>query len=231
MFFSKIRLREDISSRDALSLTKGNGYNVHRLVWDFFADIPERRRDFLYRHEMIDGAPTFYVVSERQPADATGMWELLAKEYRPKLVAGQPLSFTLRVNPICAKRDASGRQHRHDVVMETKSRIGFKKLPHDKRPHMASLIQEAGVTWLKDREKNYGFFMEDNKEKPPVRADGYIQHKLYNGKGGKLISFSTLDFKGVLVVTDPEKFIEESLYKGIGPAKGFGCGLMLVRRI
>ena len=39
----------------------------------------------------------------------------------------------------------------------------------------------------------------------------------------------TLDFGGILTVVDPERFIE-ALYQGVGSAKAFGCGLMLVRR-
>jgi len=223
VFFSKIRLRGDISSRDAFNLTKGNGYNVHRLVWGFFADTPERRRDFLYRHEMIDDGPTFYVVSERQPIDTTGMWELLAKEYHPKLIAGQPLSFTLRVNPICAKRDATERQHRHDVVMEEKGKLKNQ----GKRINEAEIVQECGVQWLRTRCAGLGF----NVNASGVRADGYRQHKLIKHNGNQAITFSTLDFNGILTVTNPDTFVAECLYKGIGPAKGFGCGLMLVRRV
>jgi hypothetical protein len=32
-------------------------------------------------------------------------------------------------------------------------------------------------------------------------------------------------------VIDPAIFIDKCLFDGIGPAKGFGCGLMLVRRM
>jgi len=32
------------------------------------------------------------------------------------------------------------------------------------------------------------------------------------------------------VVTEPERFVE-ALSAGLGKAKGFGCGLMLVRRL
>jgi CRISPR system Cascade subunit CasE len=56
-------------------------------------------------------------------------------------------------------------------------------------------------------------------------------------KGGKIIPVT---FEGVLKVVDPEKF-KEQVYKkynekgeyiaGLGPAKAFGCGLMLVRKI
>ena len=37
-------------------------------------------------------------------------------------------------------------------------------------------------------------------------------------------------FEGILRVDDPDALVKV-LEDGIGPAKGFGCGLMLVRRI
>jgi CRISPR system Cascade subunit CasE len=49
-----------------------------------------------------------------------------------------------------------------------------------------------------------------------------------------LISFTlwrnSLDLSGEVEVTDAERFTQ-LLTIGIGPAKAFGCGLMLVRRI
>ncbi|MBE0437199.1 MAG: type I-E CRISPR-associated protein Cas6/Cse3/CasE, partial [Methylomicrobium sp.] len=62
-----------------------------------------------------------------------------------------------------------------------------------------------------------------------IRVDGYRQHRFLKRKGNKQVSLSTLEFNGLLTVTDPNLFIK-TLYTGIGPAKGFGCGLMLVRR-
>ena len=44
------------------------------------------------------------------------------------------------------------------------------------------------------------------------------------------MNWSALDFSGELTVIDPAAFIV-ALSKGIGPAKAFGCGLLLVRRI
>ncbi len=44
------------------------------------------------------------------------------------------------------------------------------------------------------------------------------------------IALSTLDFEGQLQVTDPDHFLRNGLPAGIGPAKAFGCGLLLVRR-
>jgi len=43
---------------------------------------------------------------------------------------------------------------------------------------------------------------------------------------GKIVSVT---FEGNLEVGDPET-LQELMKKGFGPAKAFGCGLMLVRR-
>jgi CRISPR system Cascade subunit CasE len=76
-----------------------------------------------------------------------------------------------------------------------------------------------------------GFLVEDDEETQRVRVDGYSQHRLYKNKGCKPVELSTLEFNGILTVTDPATFVEKCLFTGIGPAKGFGCGLMLAKRI
>ena len=48
-------------------------------------------------------------------------------------------------------------------------------------------------------------------------------------KNGRL-RFSTVDFSAELTVIDPGKF-DKALLDGIGHAKAFGCGLLLLRRI
>ena len=60
------------------------------------------------------------------------------------------------------------------------------------------------------------------------QAEGYRWHAL--PKKGKTAGFSSVDFEGELEVTDAPKLVEV-LFTGIGPAKAFGCGLMLVRRV
>jgi CRISPR system Cascade subunit CasE len=254
MYFSLIRLRCNASPKDIEALGNFGGYQVHKVVWGFFSDGPDRKRDFLYRHETVNGWPTFYTVADRKPEDPSGLWEVNTKPYQPKLVQGEHLSFRLRVNPIqhdkrertedeiqawCKSRDVRGlkqkdptkKRIRHDVVMEAKRSIEYKSLPSDQRPHLSTLIQEAGVAWLKEKENEFGFFVSDNKDSAAVRVDGYCQHKLFKGKGMRPVAFSTLEFNGILTVADPKIFVEKCLFTGIGPAKAFGCGLMLVRWI
>lgn len=250
MNFSMIRLRRDASPREIASLIKGDGYRLHKLVWDMFSDGPERDRDFLYRHETVNCWPTFYTVSAREPNDLIGLWETSIKKYDPKIVKGDCLSFKLRANPVHVvkkertvaeieawqvnraargfkEKEPTKKRIRHDVIMAEKSRIGFSDLPQDGRPHVTTLVQNAGLSWLKEHADENGFSFEDAN----IRSDGYFQHRLFKGKGVKPITFSTLEFNGILSVTDAEKFINKCLFNGIGPAKGFGCGLMMVRRV
>jgi CRISPR system Cascade subunit CasE len=227
MYFSMIRLRRDLSAREVASLGRQDGYGKHRQVWEIFSDSSERRRDFLYRYEKMGELPGYYTVSERAPVDDRGFWEIRTKAYNPKFGRGDRLSFSVCVNPIRSTRDETGRQHRHDVVMDLKTRIGFKNLPEEKRPQVGTLIQEAGMEWLTPRESEYGFTIDESC----LRADGYQQHKLLKGKSATPVNFSSLELNGILTVEDPKRFIERCLFEGVGPAKGFGCGLMLVRRL
>lgn len=222
MFFSIIQLRRDASPHDIVQLTSLNGYKTHQLVWSLFGDHPDRQRDFIYRHETTNGWPTFYVVSRREPLDHKGLWDIISKKYTPQLRGGQHLNFSLRVNPIRSRRDENGKQHRHDVIMEAKTnakKTGVSFMLPD-------LIQKNGMQWLDERATLYGFSILP----AAIRIDGYQQHKLFKGRGSKPISYSTVDINGILTVTDPALFVEKTLYQGVGPAKGFGCGLMMVKR-
>jgi len=184
-------MKGNLLPQDIAGLNGGDGYSFHKLLWNLFSDGPDRRRDFLYRFEAIKGPPTFYTVSEREPDDSENMWDSHPKLYDPKLKKGDRLSFTVRVNPVRSKRDASGRQQRHDVVMEAKNKIGFKNLSVTQRPPIATLIQDAGIDWLNARKTEYGFSFEDTS----VRVDGYFQHKLFKGKGSRSTCTSAAFFE------------------------------------
>lgn len=255
MIFSLIRLRRNLTPRDIAALGRSDSYGHHKMVWDLFSDDPDRKRDFLYRFESVNGVPTYYTVSNREAMDEKGLWEISSKPYEPRLAHGDRLAFKLRVNPIKSaleernaedleawhksradrglapsksmERGWTQKVIRHDVVMEAKTRIDFKNLSPENRPHVATLIQEAGLDWISSKSMEYGFSVV----KSATRADGYQQHRFFKKKGSKPVSYSSLEFDGLLTVTEPEIFIEKCLFNGIGPAKGFGCGLMLVRRI
>ena len=225
MYMSRIRLQPNASENKDFWRSLGNTYQVHRLLWSLFADDPQINRDFLYRYENMKGLPTIYSVSKRIPEDEGEVWQIESKLYEPILHVDQRLSFSLCANPIRTKRDDSGKQHRHDVVMNAKNQLKQEGVPRVEWPSEAEIVQEQGFEWLVRKGEQYGFSVEENE----VRADGYRQERFYKAKGKHSVNISTIDFTGLLTVTDPEQF-QNALYHGIGPAKGFGCGLMTVRR-
>ena len=123
----------------------------------------------------------------------------------------------LRVNPVITK---GGK--RHDVVMHLKY---DKYKDKTTRPSTQAIVEEAGLEWLKSRAKTGGFSFDNSS----VRIDGYQPKTSGRKKGNKEIRYNTMDFRGILTVTDSEHF-SNTLMQGLGKAKAFGCGLMLIRR-
>ena len=213
--------------QDAFWHIPPEGYEVHRQVWHFFADGPDRRRDFLYRSENDRGRPSFFVVSKRAPHDDLDIWTIKAKPYHPRIASGDRLAFSTRVNPVRTKKNANGKgHHRHDVVMEAKNRLKARGIPRQEWPLITEIVQREGEAWLESRVERNGFSLEPNQ----IRVDGYQQHTFHKKRGKHEIHLSSFDITGRLTVTDKDRFIQ-TLYQGIGPAKGFGFGLLMVRRI
>lgn len=218
LFISRVVLDPDADPADLVASAGSDSYGEHQRLWSLFSDHADRRRDFLYRRE-AGRWPTYLVVSAREPRPVGTAWRIETKPYRPRLRAGQPMRFVLRANPVVRSRDEEGRQHRHDVVMQAKREAadsGTSATEYE-------LLVRAAAPWLAERGPSFGFLIAPGK----VLAEGYRQHRIQR-RSGRPITFSTVDFSGLLTVTDPGQFLS-ALGEGIGPSKAFGCGLMLVR--
>ncbi|AKJ38923.1 type I-E CRISPR-associated protein Cas6/Cse3/CasE [Methanosarcina barkeri] len=238
MYLSKANLKPDIVTNKEfwkLSWNFGDNYRVHRIIWSLFASNPDKQRDFLYRQDEKNGFPLFYILSEQEPEANVDLWQIESKEYKPLLSTGQKLVFSLRANPIVTRwdEDENGKphQHRHDVVMDAKTRMEKEVISKNKRPQVPEIVQKEGFEWLRKKGDNNGFEVEEGQ----VIATGYRCNRFFKPKdknrgvkGKHSVNISTIDFSGILTVTNPESLIN-ALYKGIGPAKSFGCGLMLIR--
>jgi CRISPR system Cascade subunit CasE len=249
-------VREAFSYKDWIQLDGLDPYGQHRLMWTFF-DLPRPKQQeqtpFLFRAERQEGLPVFYVLSSAPLIEAGDKWCIRPREYQPKLHAGDRLAFKLRANPVSlAKKERTQAETgswlknrekkglrtdevipkniRHDVVMDAKQRMGWNDLPLDERPSLAHVAYEAGSCWIREKEARLGCLVESEN----LRVDGHFVHCLKGRRDeqGRCrgIALSTLDFEGELTVTNPETFLP-ALFNGIGPAKSFGCGLLLVRRI
>jgi len=217
MYFSKITLKPTANISDYAQTVCSNTYKEHQILWKLFNDDPDAKRDFIYRYEPQHNSPAYYIVSEKKPVDNDFLWDIQSKDYEPALSTGQQFAFILRVNPVITKEGK-----RHDVVMNLKY---DKYKDKDTRPSTQVIVEEAGLEWLASRAEKGGFSFDESS----VRIDGYQPKMSGRKRGSKEIRYNTMDFRGILTVTDSKSF-NKTLMQGIGKAKAFGCGLMLIRR-
>ncbi len=227
LYFSRACLRRDASAGALAPLllgSTGRGGPArqpgHHLVWSLFADDPARSRDFLWR-EMQTG--TFLILSARPPEDRHGLFEIAEpKPFTPVLEAGDRLGFSLRANPVVRRRHPSHRRSvKHDVVMDALR----SSSEGDRAACRLAAVRERGLAWLERQGRKAGFSIGTDG----VRVDGYEQHRISRRGAARSMSYSTLDFEGVLTVGDPASFLA-AVARGFGAAKAYGCGLMLIRR-
>ena len=215
--------------RDAAHEWARSAYLAHQWLWRFLPAPPGTLRSFLFRRRDVDGLPRFYVVSDRAPLAPSPHWQVQSKPYAPALAAGDRVAFELRANPVVTTRNAAGKSARHDVVMQEKTRLlKDRQLAHwadwqtPDRPALPDLVQRSCSQWLQARCQRLGIALDDDA----LSVEGYEQHR---GKNGEL-RFSTVDFSGSLRVVDAAA-LQQALVTGVGHAKAFGCGLLLIRPI
>ncbi len=203
-------------------------YADHQWLWRWFSVGAGTRRDFLFRRSESEGLPRFYVVSAREPVARLGPWEAATREYSPDLERGEKLQFEIRANAT-VRHDRDGKSSRHDVVMDAKKRLLLERgLAHwrdltEDRPPLQVVIGQASAQWLAKRGESLGFALDRDS----LVVEAYEQHR---EKSGGSLRFTSVDLVGQLTVTEPSAF-QMALMQGIGHAKAFGCGLLLVRRV
>lgn len=225
MFFSKIEMCGCQELMDWLKYNNFTSYTVHQLLWDLFPKDPDAKRKFLYREEQNPKTrlPVFYVVSEEQPLHENIFLRIVGiKEYSPQLYVGQQLRFLSRINPVVSHmiKDRK-RSQKHDVWADAKKRGKTAGLSG---ADLSGFVEKESRSWLISRAEKNGFSLEEDR----VVLEGYQNHRFRKAARGREIKYGSIDFKGILSVTDTQLF-KETLFYGIGRSKAFGCGLMMVK--
>jgi CRISPR system Cascade subunit CasE len=219
LYLSRLSLRRDASlaALAPLLVPADSGAQTgiaHRLIWAAFADDPKRERDFLWRQ---DEKRRWLVLSARLPPDSHGLFEVESKSFAPVLEKGHRLTFALRANAVVTRKDEKGRPKRSDIVMDRLR--AFQK--GERAPERDRLAVEASRDWLVQQGEKSGFQLD--------RVDALYRTEKIPRSGEKPIELGLLDLEGDISVETPELFLP-ALAAGFGKAKGFGCGLMLIRR-
>jgi CRISPR system Cascade subunit CasE len=216
MHFSVITPTPGMELQAVHQLAQG-AYSEHQWVWRFFPAEPGTARDHIFRRDDRGQVTRFYVVSKRPPLSFSEAWTVQTRDYAPRLQGGDELEFVLCANPVITRK-LDGKHQRHDVVMDAKRRA---KVDGSEPEPTHARVRSACVGWITAQAQRHGFDVDTDS----LSVEGYTQHI---GKHEQL-RFSSVDFRGRLIVKKPETFTA-MLMTGIGHAKAFGCGLMLVRR-
>ena len=123
--------------------------------------------------------------------------------------------------------------------------------PGDRQTKRHCLARRAAYEWLLRQGDAHGFKLNPLAVKPEEGdqpdAGFVLEHYQtvtlpdHRGRRKDEPRFGVFDMKGVLTVTDPTSFLDKLAFKldapgqdplrsGFGRAKGYGCGLMLIRR-
>jgi CRISPR system Cascade subunit CasE len=217
MYLSKVTFKDPRNAWRELS----HEYSLHQRIWALMSKAEEQKRDFLYRVVTGD-LPTIYIQSVQLPHEDDSLFYTQTKVYDPRLMPDMQLQFTVRVNPIISVgHEKDKRSKRHDVVMHKKHSLRLEGQP---MPTMDQLVQSAVGEWIQSRQERCGFVLDPLS----LTYSEYTQREFYKRKASKKISLSTVDISGVLKIKDSKSFLE-TLHTGLGAAKGFGCGLMLIK--
>lgn len=194
-----------VGLEEALQQGLRDAYAWHQAVWDAFPRQPGKARDFLTRLDQQADSLQLLILSPREPqAPCWGLWE--SKAVAPAFLRHDRYVFSLRANPTTKRvvRDQSGNRRKNG-----------------RRTRICS--ERDLVAWLARKGSGAGFALESGVSvAPPVDQVSW--------KRRTRIVHARVDFSGRLRVTDRQQFV--AAYRtGIGPAKGFGFGLLLLKPI
>ena len=196
--------RVRVSKVDAARLHLSDSYAWHQTFWRAFPGRDGDQRDFLTRVDHRDQFFEAFILSPIEPMPQTwGQWE--RKKVAKTFLEHPRYRFVLRANPTVKRvvRDESG----------IRKKNGCRKAICD---------LEGLKTWLKTKGESGGFSIEAVDCDPPVKEPFF--HKNKHGVHVRV------DFQGVLAVTNREQF-QKTFQQGIGTARAFGFGMMLLQPI
>lgn len=203
-----------------------DSYAWHRKLWGCFPDRPEDNRDYLTRVDPLEGAFRLWVLSSHRPVCPSWCsddgFEL--KEIAPSFLSHRFYAFDLKANPVKAKvqRDAHGQP----LLRANGKRKSGKRIPLIKPDDLKAWLERKGEVRCRDSDTNLevpgGFRLVQER---PLEISPMVENH-FRRKGQKAYH-GGVRFRGTLEVTNREAFIN-SYQQGVGGAKGFGFGLLLL---
>jgi CRISPR system Cascade subunit CasE len=212
--------RLDVDAETARVESISDNYVWHKKIWQCYPNAPEVKRDFLTRIDQLEGAFRLWVLSKRKPVrpEWCAPESYAIKEIAPSFLSHRYYAFDLRVNPVktIVQRGPNG----ETLMQPNGKRKNGKRIP---------LVNSKELyEWIIRKSIAGGFRVVDDKtlEISPMMENHFRKKDRKSGKEQSAYH-GGVQYRGTLEVTDPEKFME-TYHSGIGSAKGFGFGLLLL---
>ena len=209
-----------------------DNYAWHKRLWeDCFPDVPNAKRDFLTRIDQLEGAFRIWILATREPVRPR--WcrpeSFALNEIAASFLTHRYYAFDLRANPIktIVQRGPNG----ETLMRPNGKRKSGKRVPLVKPEELRAWLIHKGEVRCRDQatcqDVPGGFRIVEDKVKPLEISPMVESHFR---KKGQASYHGGVQFRGILEVTDPVRFIE-TYQAGIGSAKSFGFGLLLLAPI
>jgi len=218
--------RLEISAATASVERIYDSYAWHKKIWECFPELPFAERSFLTRIDQLEGAVRVWLLATVKPACPA--WcpatNFDVNEISPTFLTHRYYAFDLRANPTKAlvQRDADGQP----LMTATGKRSRGKRVPlfnpEELRAWLVRKGQARCLDMVTKQEVPGGFrIVEERPLEISPMMESHFRKKEHNAFHGGV------QFRGVLEVTDRNHFIQ-TYQAGIGSAKGFGFGLLLL---
>jgi CRISPR system Cascade subunit CasE len=221
--------RLEVDAEIAYSERIFDNYAWHKKLWECYPDAPNTMRDFLTRIDHLEGAFRVWMLARRKPIQPP--WcpsdGFALKEIASSFLSYRYYAFDLRANPVkkIVQRGTDG----ETLLQPNGKRRQGKRVPLVTSEELRAWLIRKGKVRCRNKETGLdvpgGFrIVEENPLDISPVVENHFRRKEQSGY------HAGAQFRGTLEVTDRECFIE-SYYSGIGSAKGFGFGLLLLAPI
>jgi CRISPR system Cascade subunit CasE len=202
-----------------------DAYFIHEQIWQLASLSKNQKRDFLYRveYDAYKNVKSILLLASHPVQSTHEMQIQVSPLYNPQIIEGEVLHFKLRANPV-VKRKENGKPKEYGLIIDAKHQLKKKGLVCGEDYSLDEIIHKKGLEWLERKGIQHGFFVENWNV-----AVGGDDEYLVSAEGKNNFLIRTLDFEGKLTVRNTGLFIK-ALFGGVGSAKAFGCGLLMVRR-
>jgi CRISPR system Cascade subunit CasE len=192
-----------------------DAYTWHQMVWQAFPGRDGQRRDFLTRLDDKPGGTQLLIVSATEPTrpdwlGESDTWE--TKPVPPAYFQPRRYRFQLRANPT------------HKPV---KDKNGNYIADAKKRKRRAITGADDLAAWLRRKGETGGFRVVESAPLEAWCEAQRFEKRRTEGERRRGVH-GLVDFSGIIEITDPPLFLNATFAKGLGSAKAFGFGLLVL---